>query len=60
MRAGELCGLRVEDVNLEERVITVAQSVWAGKRQTPKTQSAIRSFAISERLAEHLRRYLGS
>jgi integrase len=52
VRSGELSGLRLEDVKLDS--ITVEQSVWGGKAQAPKTQSAVRSIAISPQLAELL------
>jgi integrase len=58
MRAGELCGLRIEDLDLERCVVNVKQSVWRGKAQTPKTVNSIRQFAISPKLAFHLRTYL--
>jgi integrase len=54
MRAGELCGLRIEDMDLEQCVINVKQTVWRGKIQTPKTVNSIRQFAISPKLASHL------
>ena len=52
LRAGEVAGLRVQDVALDS--ITVAQSVWSGEEQTPKTQSAVRKIAISPQLSELL------
>jgi integrase len=52
IRAGEVAGLRVQDLELDS--INVAQSVWAGEEQTPKTQSAVRKIAISPQLAELL------
>jgi integrase len=58
MRAGELCGLRIEDLDLERCAVNVRQSVWRGKVQTPKTENSIRQFAISAKLASHLRTYL--
>jgi integrase len=60
MRAGELCGLRVEDMDLKQRVINVKQTVWRGKIQTPKTVNSIRQFAISPKLASYLRAYLST
>jgi len=60
MRAGELCGLRIEDVDLGQCVVNVKQSVWRGKVQTPKTANSIRQFAISPKLASHLRGYLST
>jgi integrase len=60
MRAGELCGLRIEDMDLERHAISVKQTVWRGKIQTPKTVNSIRQFAISPKLAFHLRTYLST
>jgi integrase len=60
MRAGELCGLRIEDLDLGRCVANVRQSVWRGNVQTPKTVSSIRQFAISPKLASHLRAYLST
>jgi integrase len=58
MRAGELCGLRIEDMDLENCVVNVKQSVWRGQVQTPKTVNSIRKFAISQKLASYLRSFL--
>jgi len=60
MRAGELCGLRIEDVDLGQCFVNVKQSVWRGKLQTPRTANSIRQFAISQKLASHLRAYLST
>jgi integrase len=60
MRAGELCGLRVEDVDLGNAIVSVQQSVWRGKTQSPKTNNAVRKFAISPQLTAHLRSYLST
>jgi integrase len=54
MRAGELAGLCWADVGLEGLTVRVVQSVWRGKTQTPKTASAVRTFALSRQLANHL------
>jgi integrase len=55
MRAGELCGLRVDDIDFNRGLVNVRQSAWHGKLQEPKTENAVRTFAISSRLREHLR-----
>ncbi len=60
MRAGELCGLRVEDMDLESCIVNVRQSVWRGQVQSPKTVNSIRQFAISPKLNGHLRSFLGT
>jgi len=57
MRGGEVCGLAIEDMNLEARVIRVRRSAWRGRLQAPKTANAVRTFPISEQLAEHLREF---
>ena len=60
MRSGELCGLRVDDLDLSGNTIKVCQSVWHGRVQSPKTETAYRTIAISPNLAVHLRRFLES
>jgi integrase len=52
LRAGELSGLRLIDVGLDS--ITVNQSVWNGKVGDTKTDSAIRTVAVSLQLANLL------
>lgn len=52
IRAGELAGLRLQDVALDS--ITVAQSVWGGEEQSPKTPNSVRRIGISPQLAELL------
>jgi integrase len=58
MRAGELCGLRTADMDLGRCTVNVKQTVWRGKVQTPKTKNSVRQFAISPKLADHLREFL--
>jgi integrase len=58
LRAGEICGLRLDDLNLELRQVEVRQSAWRGKLQDPKTENATRAFAISPNLSEHLRQFI--
>ncbi len=57
-RAGELCGLRVEDLDLENCAVRVRQSVWRGNTQSPKSRAAYREVAISHELTEHLAGYV--
>jgi len=57
MRAGELCGLRVDDFDLERGLVTVRQSVWRGKFQSPKSENAVRCCALSRGLVAHLAEY---
>jgi integrase len=58
LRAGELCGLRVDDLDVENCVVRIRQSVWRGKEQTTKSRNAVREEAISPELATHLAEYL--
>jgi len=57
MRAGELCGLREDDLDLERGLVQICQSAWRGKLQEPKTDNAVRSFALSPQLVAHLTEY---
>jgi integrase len=60
IRGGEICALRVADLELENAVIQVRQNVWRGKIQTVKSRKGNRRFPISAELVEHLRAYLQS
>lgn len=54
MRAGELSGLRICDIDFHGSSISVCQSAWRGKIQSPKSESAVRRFAVSAGLLEQL------
>ena len=58
IRGGEICALRVADLDLENAVIHVRQSVWRGQVQTVKSRKGNRRFPISPELVERLRSYL--
>jgi integrase len=49
LRAGEVAGLRPCDIEGDR--LTVNQAVWHGKAQTPKTDNAVRTLALSPELA---------
>jgi integrase len=57
MRPGELAGLKVDGIDWQAGTIRIEQSVWQGTLQTPKTSTAIRTFAISSNLVQRLRNY---
>src|SRR5882724_7729636 len=59
MRAGELCGLRVCDVDPFRKLVRVRQAVWRGKVQTPKTENAIRNIPIPVEIVDALRAHIG-
>jgi hypothetical protein len=54
MRAGALCGLRVRDIDFDRSTVHVCQSAWCGKIQSPKSERAVRCFALSPRLLARL------
>lgn len=58
LRAGEICGLSVDSVDLERKTITVTQSAWYGRLQAPKSKSALRTVPIPDILCDVLRAYL--
>ncbi|MGA8012204.1 MAG: site-specific integrase [Candidatus Acidiferrales bacterium] len=60
LRAGELCGLTVDDVNLELGALQVRQSSWRGKLSDPKTNESIRVIELSPQACTHLGVFLES
>jgi integrase len=58
MRAGKLCGLRVDDLDFDGGIVHVNSSAWRGQLLDPKTATGVRSFALSPQLVAHLRLYL--
>ena len=57
LRAGDLFGLEVKHFNGDS--ITVAQSVWEGRVQTPKTANAFRQVDLHPSVAAMLRNFIG-
>jgi integrase len=57
LRAGELFGLEVKHLNCD--TITVSQSVWEGRVQTPKTVNAFRQVNLHPSIAAMLRDFIG-
>ncbi len=60
LRVGELCGLTVDDIDLERRLLVVRQSAWRGKLVGPKTANSARVINLSPQCVEHLRTFLRS
>lgn len=58
IRPGELAGLKRS--NCRERSISVTQSVWARKIQTPKSTAGIRTFAISAGLGAAIQAFIAT
>ena len=61
MRIGELCGLEVEDIDLNDRVINVNHSFseTSSSMLPTKTKKGTRAIDIDENLSSLLREYLG-
>jgi len=58
MRAGELYGLRVEDVDFARNIVKVRRSMWEGKAQTPKTSNSYRAIDVQPYVTEMLLKHL--
>lgn len=58
MRAGELYGLHVEDIDFMRNVIHVRRSLWNAKAQSPKTSNAYRSIDVQPYVTEMLKQHL--
>jgi integrase len=55
LRIGEALGLQTQDIDFNERTLSVNRSVFGGRSQEPKTSTAYRSFTISKELSDLLR-----
>lgn len=58
LRSGELCGLRVEDLKLDDGVIEVRRAVWNGIEGETKTRSGRRNVFIDSATIRMLRYFL--
>lgn len=59
MRAGELCGLRICDVDPFRKLVCVRQAVWRGKVQAPKTENSTRDIPIPVEIVDAIRDHIG-
>ena len=60
LRIGEAVGLEVSDVPDDGLMLKIRQSVWNGKKQTPKTPSALREVDLHPSLAAMLQAFIGA
>ena len=58
LRAGELLGLKVSDLDFTQNLIFVQRSLWNGQLQAPKSQTSVRVIPIPESLAKRLARFV--
>ena len=59
LRAGEILGLSVEDVDLARGVLNVRKTAWYGQIQTAKSVGSESTIPIAKNLAEILRKVIG-
>ena len=59
MRSGELFGLKVEDLDLENAIVHVRRSAWKNLEVTPKTDAGHRDVDIDKATVEMLKKHLG-
>jgi len=60
LRAGELFGLHVEDLNPDRHEIRVRRSVWRGQEVSPKTRKGYRDVKIDASTVQMLKAHLGT
>lgn len=58
MRAGELYGLHVEDIDFARSVIHVRRSMWNAQAQTPKTRNASRAVDVQSYVTGMLKQHV--
>jgi integrase len=58
MRAGELLGLKVSDLDFTRRLIFVERSLWNGTLQSTKSQTSVRVLPMPDALAAKLTRFV--
>ena len=58
LRAGEVCGITLDDLDFERRLLFVRQSAWRGRLGEPKTETSLRVVELSAQATEHLSRFL--
>jgi integrase len=58
MRAGEIIALRVSDVDIEKLSVEVSKAIWGGEEDSPKTEAAYRTIAVSMRLGAALKEFV--
>jgi integrase len=60
MRINEVLGLRVEDIDFENKVIHVRKSAYNGALGTPKSAASAADIPLSATLAKEIRKHLKS
>ena len=58
MRAGELYGLHVDDIDCDRHVVHVRRSMWSGMPQSPRNHNARRAIDVQPYVTEMLKQHL--
>ena len=58
MRAGELYGLHVEDIDFKRHIVHVRRAMWDGIEQSPKNHNARRAIDVQPYVTEMLKQHL--
>jgi integrase len=59
LRAGEILGLSVEDVDLVRGILNVRKTAWYGRIQTAKSVESENTIPVAENLSGMLRKFIG-
>jgi integrase len=59
LRAGEIFGLSVEDIDLTREILSIRKTAWYGKIQTAKSVGSESTIPIAENLTAMLRKVIG-
>jgi integrase len=59
LRIGEALGLEIKHLSADRKTITIEQSCWNGKMQSPKTKNAYRQVDLYPALANLFNRFIG-
>jgi len=60
MRIGEICGLHVEDVDLENAIVHIRRSTYKLIESTPKTDAGYRDVDIDQATIQMLKKHTGN
>ena len=58
LRVGEALGLEIRHISPDCQTITIEQSCWNGKTQSPKTKNALRQIDLCKALADLLQTFI--
>ena len=57
VRAGEMCGIKWEDIDFENNVVNIKRTITSSGEGTPKTKNSYREIPLTEKLIGELNKY---